>query len=78
MMFMETVTCPLGLKRYVCTSMTVPMEMARASTPLAPLRRTWPSPAPQSSDLVRLGKVEKQPRYRENGGQTSNLYRLRK
>ena len=30
------------------------------------------------SDLVRLGKVEKQPRYRENGGQTSNLYRLRK
>ena len=30
------------------------------------------------SDLVRLGRVEKQPRYRENGGQTSNLYRLRK
>ena len=30
------------------------------------------------NDLVRLGRVEKQPRYRENGGQTSNLYRLRK
>ena len=30
------------------------------------------------SDLVRLGRVEIQPRYRENGGQTSNLYRLRK
>ena len=30
------------------------------------------------SDLVRLGRVEKKPRYRENGGQTSNLYRLRK
>ena len=30
------------------------------------------------NDLVWLGKVEKQPRYRENGGQTSNLYRLRK
>lgn len=30
------------------------------------------------SDLIRLGRVEKQPRYRENGGQTSNLYRLRR
>ena len=30
------------------------------------------------ADLIRLGWVEKQPRYRENGGQTSNLYRLRK
>ena len=29
-------------------------------------------------DLVRLGRVERLPRYRENGGQTSNLYRLRK
>ena len=28
------------------------------------------------SDLVRLSRVEIQPRYRENGGQTSNLYRL--
>lgn len=28
------------------------------------------------ADLIRLGWVEKQPRYRENGGQTSNLYRL--
>ena len=28
------------------------------------------------NDLVRLGRVEKQPRYRENGGQTSNLYRV--
>ena len=28
------------------------------------------------NDLVRLGRVEKRPRYRENGGQTSNLYRL--
>lgn len=27
-------------------------------------------------DLIRLGRVEKQPRYRRNGGQTSNLYRL--
>ena len=30
------------------------------------------------SDLIRLDRVEKQPRYRENGGQTSNLYRLLK
>ncbi len=30
------------------------------------------------SDLIRLGRVEKHPRYRENGGQTSNLYRLQK
>ena len=30
------------------------------------------------SDLVRLGRGEIQPRYRENGGQTSNLYRLLK
>lgn len=30
------------------------------------------------SDLVRLGRVEIQLRYRENGGQTSNLYRLQK
>lgn len=29
-------------------------------------------------DLARLGRVEIQPRYRKNGGQTSNLYRLRK
>ena len=29
-------------------------------------------------DLVRLGRVEKQVRYRKNGGQTSNLYRVRK
>ena len=28
------------------------------------------------NDLTRLGRVERQPRYRENGGQTSNLYRL--
>ncbi len=28
------------------------------------------------NDLVRLGRVERHPRYRENGGQTSNLYRL--
>lgn len=28
------------------------------------------------NDLVRLGRVEKQPRFRENGGRTSNLYRL--
>lgn len=27
-------------------------------------------------DLVRLGRVEKRARWRENGGQTSNLYRL--
>ena len=27
-------------------------------------------------DLVRQGRVEKQPRYRKNGGCTSNLYRL--
>lgn len=27
-------------------------------------------------DLVRLGWVEKQPRFRENGGNTSNLYRI--
>ena len=30
------------------------------------------------NDLVRLGRVEKLPRYRENGSRTSNLYRLRK
>ena len=30
------------------------------------------------SDLIGLGRVEKQPRSRENGGQTSNLYRLQK
>ena len=30
------------------------------------------------NDLVRLGRVERLPRYRENGGRTSNLYRLRK
>ena len=29
-------------------------------------------------DLLRLGWIEKQPRYRENGGCTSNLYRLLK
>lgn len=28
------------------------------------------------ADLIRLGRVEKRPRYRKNGGQTSNLYRL--
>lgn len=28
------------------------------------------------NDLVRLGRVEKQPRFRENGGRTSNLYRI--
>ena len=27
-------------------------------------------------DLVRQGRVEKKPRYRKNGGCTSNLYRL--
>lgn len=27
-------------------------------------------------DLARLGRVEILPRYRENGGRTSNLYRL--
>ena len=27
-------------------------------------------------DLVRLGRVEILPRYRENGGRSSNLYRL--
>ena len=27
-------------------------------------------------DLLRLGWIEKQPRYRENGGCTSNLYRI--
>lgn len=27
-------------------------------------------------DLVRRGRVEKKPRYRKNGGCTSNLYRL--
>ena len=30
------------------------------------------------NDRVRLGRVERLPRYRENGGRTSNLYRLRK
>ena len=30
------------------------------------------------NDLVRLGRGERRPRYRENGGRTSNLYRLRK
>lgn len=29
------------------------------------------------NDLVRLGRVEKLPRYRKNGGCTSNLYRLK-
>ena len=29
-------------------------------------------------DLLRLGWIEKQPRYRENGGCTSNLYRMLK
>ena len=29
-------------------------------------------------DLLRLGWIEKQPRYRENGGCTSNLYRILK
>ena len=28
------------------------------------------------ADLARLGRVEILPRYRENGGRTSNLYRL--
>ena len=28
------------------------------------------------ADLARLGRVEVLPRYRENGGRTSNLYRL--
>ena len=27
-------------------------------------------------DLVRLGRVEKKPRFRPNGGATSNLYRI--
>ena len=52
MMSMGTGICLRGRKWYACTSMTVPMEMARASTPLAPLRRTWPSPAPQSNALL--------------------------
>ena len=29
-------------------------------------------------DLLRLGWIEKQPRYRKNGGCTSNLYRILK
>lgn len=29
-------------------------------------------------DLLRLGWIEKHPRYRENGGCTSNLYRILK
>ena len=29
-------------------------------------------------DLLRLGWIEKWPRYRENGGCTSNLYRILK
>ena len=29
------------------------------------------------ADLARLGRVEILPRYRENGGRTSNLYRLK-
>ena len=29
-------------------------------------------------DLLRLGWIEKRPRYRENGGRTSNLYRILK
>ena len=29
-------------------------------------------------DLLRLGWIEKRPRYRENGGCTSNLYRILK
>jgi len=29
------------------------------------------------NDLGRLGRVEKQPRFRENGGCTSNLYRVK-
>ena len=29
------------------------------------------------ADLVRLGRVEILPRYRENGGRSSNLYRLK-
>ena len=30
------------------------------------------------NDLVRLGRVEKKPRFRENGGRSSNLYQLLK
>ena len=29
------------------------------------------------ADLARLGRVEILPRYRENGGRSSNLYRLK-
>ena len=29
-------------------------------------------------DLIRMGRIERHPRFRENGGRTSNLYRLRK
>ena len=29
------------------------------------------------ADLVRLGRVEILPRYRENGGRSSNLYRVK-
>ena len=78
MMSMGTGICLPGQKRYVYTFMTGPIVRVRAGMLSADLGLSRSTVKRALNDLVRLGRVEKQPRYRENGGQTSNLYRLRK
>ena len=68
---MGTVSCLRGRKWYVCTSMTAPMVRARAGMLSAPSRRTWASPAPQSSGLSAIWSDSAGWRYNPAIGRTA-------
>ena len=80
MMSMGTGICLPGQKRYVLhdRANSEGESWYAIGTIAADLGLSRSTVKRALNDLVRLGRVEKQPRYRENGGQTSNLYRLRK